>query len=231
LYPGISRLKMSEKIPPGPASISAAMALFVDTMTTMKRLRRWLFNVAVAGSLVLCVVTVVMWVWSYWIIHYVAWTSGDARMSAELRNEAGTVRLTFERALRGHLDFYALSEQHHPGFLFGTGRIGRPTLYGHWFAYPTDRFGYIIDYGGFAIWSGSTHAGPPREQTLLIVVPHLHLLLVELLALLTPLAVRNRLQVSRRRRMNLCTKCGYDLRATPDRCPECGTPVETPAKL
>lgn len=73
---------------------------------------------------------------------------------------------------------------------------------------------------------------PFRPNPKLPVLPHslawrlevpYWLLCLPLLAF--PIWVRYRRgssRVSRRRFAGLCTRCGYDLRATPDRCPECG---------
>lgn len=45
--------------------------------------------------------------------------------------------------------------------------------------------------------------------------------------ILPGLWLRRSMRQRRRRHLGLCPLCGYDLRASPQRCPECGTPVPT----
>ena len=59
------------------------------------------------------------------------------------------------------------------------------------------------------------------ERLRCVSVPHWSLAL--LFAILPALHLRAFIRSRRRHRIGHCPRCGYDLRATPERCPECGT--------
>jgi hypothetical protein len=73
------------------------------------------------------------------------------------------------------------------------------------------------------------HSTPRRQKGSYVyggfVMPHAYA--VAALLVLPTLRLRRAVRKRRRQVDNRCTQCGYDLRATPGRCPECG---RAPAK-
>jgi hypothetical protein len=67
------------------------------------------------------------------------------------------------------------------------------------------------------------------QSNFYVRAPHWWLALI--LLLLPLLWLRDRRQRVQRSTAGLCRRCGYDLRATPERCPECGTQTTNAAPL
>jgi hypothetical protein len=170
--------------------------------------RRRLLNLLTAVSLLLCVVVCVMWVRSRfasdWINYARLSRAGDRMICREMEFlwARGTGVAQWRR-----FDFEQDVSQFEWGWTFGSAEP-EPGLSG------VDLSRAVL---GFR-WSSGKH---PSDSHVALVFP----LWAAVLLLATLPAVRLYRRVRGPTKKGLCPRCGYDLRATPDRCPECGCPT------
>ena len=169
-------------------------------------IREILLATFAAACAVLCLVTLITWPRSRWTADSY-WWNDPGRVRA-LVTSAGSIELYF-REVPATAGFRILGSRGHRG-----GQPVSDPLDGIRRSDMARRWTFL----GFG--HATDHAG-----TRVIVVPAWFVALVA--ALVPPLwLVRyRRRRADDRRRRNLCVRCAYDLRASPERCPECGMAI------
>jgi hypothetical protein len=183
------------------------------TFTAMRRIAH---RILLTGCLVLTAVLLAGWLRTHLATDVICWTGSGGRYY-EVATIPGQVRVTVARgwpgseAVRWYRD---------------AGPAGRP-VYGHnvirgpWFA------------PGFAMADRRTRVATGKGTS--TVVPYrIYAAALGPMVLLfgaypwavTWRKVRDARMRRERWRLGLCTQCGYDLRASGGRCPECGTVAE-----
>ena len=164
---------------------------------------------------------------SLWIRSYIAYdliritraTSADHRCLQELQNGLGTIVYRRETIVvsawprREVLNPYLVHRFLDTGIGFECYPVKPPRR----FLRPVEG-----SFAGFLVrrFDGDSARRFGGIPTVEVWVPHWFLLLMSML--LPSAWVRRRLRVRRRLARGLCPVCCYDLRATHDRCPECG---------
>lgn len=121
------------------------------------------------------------------------------------------------------------------GIIFSHQRADTPSLDGWlpnsgWeFAYGADRRQVRLwpSYDSWGRFTPPAADGPGFRGSATLMLPYWLLLCV--FAILPSVTITRAVR-NRARPRGVCRKCGYDLRASTERCPECGTPVSLTAK-
>lgn len=153
-----------------------------------------LITILSALALLLCVAMAVLWVRSYWV--QILWS---------YRGESGETY--FVRSNDGCLEVMAT-----------TGITALPWTGFHEFPADDSSNGFRWAYLGFDL-----HLQHPTTAVTLLWVDIPDWFICSVTAVLPYLWYRSYRQRRLAERKGLCPKCGYDLRASTDRCPECGT--------
>ena len=175
----------------------------------MRRLARWVFTLYSALSLASCAAVLALWVRSYWVTDSFHWSA--PRQAILVVSADGELRLEHIRRTDWYFD-------EDPGFEHKTFESD-----GHG-AFPARVPGRDLHFRayGFALVTGPRWGDD--HHALFLPAWFLFALLVAPPAAWWTVRARR----ARRQRDGLCPSCGYDLRGSPHRCPECGTPAPPP---
>ena len=173
-------------------------------------MKRRLFNLAAALSLLLCVAMVLLWV----------------------RSHLKFTDVFFFQTAGGN-SLYVFSELARIDLSLGTVSGGPPRRQANWQSSHTDAW-FASPPPGVSVWyrlhfrrleRWTLRHGDQSVSMRGIMLPLWFP--ASAFSLLPAVWLARAWKRKRRRRPHLCPKCGYDLRATPNRCPECGTETVT----
>lgn len=191
----------------------------------MKKLRHMIFVGLAALSLWVCMAAMVFSVRSFYAADQITWTGGPGSSSGATAIYLQTYSGMSDRGglciQSEYEEWYSLGGQVPQGrgieSLWGLAPTGYP--------YGKPTYGYPSEFRHFRFLGfelgipGPHHDGDNLNITRSITFPLPFLALVA--SVLPACALRARLR-RRKYAAGLCARCGYDLRATPERCPECG---------
>jgi hypothetical protein len=175
-------------------------------------MRRRGLNLLTALLALLCAAVCVLWLDSYFAadaLLYIRYDAGQSRQTFVRAQvyEGGDIRLSHER-------WDGVSAKSAANYPSGLEYLRlRPHALAN---LDTDRLGF-----GAGRWHGGTDDGTATIDSLSFPCWS-----VAAAAAILPAARLRRRRLRLKRRPGLCRVCAYDLRATPDRCPECGAPTQ-----
>lgn len=200
----------------------------------MNRPRRILSRSSAALSLLLFLMTAALWLRAYWVADFVIkmriryddmqrvsfYTIGNCRAgiltkSLHFQNSKGNTVATqsWERYPRGPFCQSIPGDKASPGLSYDATHNA---TYRKFLGVEFLRRGY----------------DPPNEEVSALLLPHwLLLALTSLMPTRQFIKYRRQRTIVKRQQQNLCIHCGYDLRASKKRCPECGASIERSRQL
>jgi hypothetical protein len=186
----------------------------------MKRFGRWVFNTCTALSLLLCVVTAGLWMLSYWRSLELQWTRRTTWSIVDVYAVNGGLVILIKRVPPARQPYFS-NYSRGPGITYETQAPFDP------YSEPLPLRRPYTDsrLAGVRYFRGEDGEGIYYRG---VVLPFSGLTaIIGGMAALALVRGRHIWMRQYRRTNRLCSVCGYDLRATPDRCPECGA---VPAK-